>query len=116
MAAPAIPYPSLLIPEYDLAFLRDFCGGDEAQVRHFIKTFEVQYPLEIERLEAALERQDREAIYQAAHSFKPQLEFMGLTKAANLAASLEKGARAGKSIGELERLLEELKRKLSNKP
>ncbi len=105
-----IPKPD---SNFDLRFLREFCGGDEEQVRHFIQKFVAQCPLEIGRLEAAFERHDREAIYQAAHSFKPQLEFVGLSEAARLAAALEQGARNGQPIAELMDLFEQLKGKLA---
>jgi len=100
--------PKLKTP-YDLAYLRDFCDGDEAQVQHFIQKFEAQCPLEIERLEAALERQDLEAIYQAAHSFKPQLEFVGWREMAAVIAELEHGARAEQPIETMTALVMQLK-------
>jgi HPt (histidine-containing phosphotransfer) domain-containing protein len=99
-----------------MAFLRDFCDGDEVQMRHFIQKFLDQYPLEIKRLEDALEQDDREALYQAAHSFKPQMEFVGLKNASTLSARLEQGARSGSSIGELSELVSQTKLMLSGLP
>ncbi len=99
--------------DFDLRFLRDFCKGDEEQVQHFIQKFKAQCPLEIKRLEAAFEKQDREAIYQAAHSFKPQLEFVGLKVAAALAMELEKGAKSGAAIEALNHLFGQLKEGLT---
>jgi CheY-like chemotaxis protein len=93
----------------DLAFLRDFCEGDEAQMRRFIEKFEAQCPLEIERLEAVLERQDREAIYQAAHSFRPQLEFVGLKAAALVLANMEQAIHEEQSLEALARLFKRFK-------
>ncbi|MFN0217057.1 MAG: response regulator, partial [Saprospiraceae bacterium] len=93
----------------ELDFLRDFCNGDEGQMRHFIQKFLDQYPLEIERLELALEAKDRKALYQAAHSFRPQLEFVGLKKAAALALQLEQNALMETDSGVFTSLLEQLK-------
>ncbi len=76
---------------------------------HFIEKFEKQCPLEMERLEKAFENEDRVAIYQVAHSFKPQLEFVGIKGAAEIAATLEFGAWSEKSLQELEGLFEKLK-------
>lgn len=89
----------------NLRFLADFCDGDEAQMRHFIQKFMEQYPLEIERLKVALRNGDRDATYQVAHSFRPQLEFVGLKKAAALTLLLEQGAREGMVLAELADLL-----------
>jgi len=104
-----IPYSSSPIPSFDLGFLRDFCDGDEAQVQHFIQKFQAQCTVEIERLEAAFENQDREAIYQAAHSFKPQLEFVGLKAAALMLADMEQAVREEQSLETLSRLFEQFK-------
>lgn len=97
---------------YDLKYLRDFCDGDEAQVRHFIEKFETQWPLEMVKLEAAFSQNDREAIYRAAHRFRPQLEFVGLKDAASLVFEIEQGARTDESMDALTGLLEQLKKKL----
>jgi HPt (histidine-containing phosphotransfer) domain-containing protein len=91
--------------KYDLDYLRDFCDGDEEQMRHFIQKFEAQCPLEIGKLETAFQQQDRDAIYRAAHSFKPQLAFVGLHEAVALAASLEQSAKDGNDWEQLSHLL-----------
>ncbi|NUQ24139.1 MAG: response regulator [Saprospiraceae bacterium] len=98
---------------FDLSFLRDFCAGDEEQVQHFLQKFKAQCPLEMEQLENAFQQEDREGIYQAAHSIKPQLEFVGLTGAARIATALEQGARKEASIEALRGLAEQLKRNLA---
>ncbi len=123
-AGPARDFPSFQnleslavkeVPEkYDLAYLRDFCGGDEAQVQHFIEKFKTQCPLEIERLEAALERQDREAIYQAAHSFKPQLEFVGLKETAALMLKIEQMSRTRVPFESISKMANVVKLKCKN--
>jgi signal transduction histidine kinase/DNA-binding NarL/FixJ family response regulator len=100
----------------DLHFLTDFCDGDEAQMRHFIQKFIEQYPLEIERLKVALRNGDRDAMYQVAHSFRPQLEFVGLKKAAALILLLEQGVREGMAFGELADLLLQVKAALQRLP
>lgn len=110
---PLLPLPASLAAPYDLAYLSDFCDGDEEQVRRFVQKFEAQCPLEIEKLEAAFQQQDRQAIYLAAHSFKPQLEFIGLHEAASIAASLENEARQGVDMDEVGRWLSALKNALS---
>jgi len=100
----------------DLSFLRDFTDGDEAQMQHFIQKFMEQYPAELARLETAIQQEDREAIYQAAHGFRPQLEFGGLKKAADLAFQLEQNARMETDFEARSNLLAQLKTALSELP
>jgi len=95
-------------------FLRDFCEGDEEQMRHFIQKFLAQYPLEIKRLEDALAKEDREAIYRLAHSFRPQLSFVGLGTAARLAEDLEQVARSGIDQKGLSDLIDALKQDIDH--
>lgn len=78
-------------------------------MQHFIKKFEEQCPLEIERLEMALNDEDYEAMYRAAHSFRPQLEFAGLRGIAAILLELEKGSREGAAFGQLAVLVARVK-------
>ena len=78
---------------FNLAFLRDFCDGDEAQMRYFLQKFAAHYPYEIEKLTATLQNGDRNGMRLAAHSFWPQLVFVGMKNAANLADAIEKEAQ-----------------------
>ena len=75
---------------FNLSFLRDFCDGDEVQVRYFLKKFTAHYPQEIEKLASALQMGDRNGMRLAAHGFWPQLVFVGLKNAAHLADAMEK--------------------------
>lgn len=100
----------------DLSFLRDFTAGDVEQMHYFIQKFLHQCPLEIQKLEQALLEQDQQALYHTAHSFKPQLEFVGLKKAAALAQQLEQTALKEAPFTELSRLLTQLKETLSQLP
>jgi HPt (histidine-containing phosphotransfer) domain-containing protein len=85
-------------------------------MQHFIQKFLAQYPIEIKRLEAALDQGDREAIYQVAHSFRPQLEFVGLNKAAEQTLQLERGAREGLPLSTLLDFMKQLKAVLKDLP
>ncbi len=75
-----------------------------------------QYPVEIKRLGAALRNRDREAMYQVAHSFRPQLEFVGLQKAAALALQLEQSVREGMTFDELSDLMNQISAVLEKLP
>ena len=98
----------------DLSFLHDFTDGDENQMDYFLQKFKVQYPMEIEKLDQAMMNKDYNLLYQTAHSFKPQLEFVGLKKGTILAQQLEHGAQAEMAFDELLPLLNQLKSLLSN--
>lgn len=92
----------------DLAYLRDFCDGDEVQMQHFIQRFEEECRLAMQKLEQAVGAEDREAVYRVAHSFKPQCTFVGLNNAAELAAALEQGAREGLDFDGINALVRQL--------
>jgi HPt (histidine-containing phosphotransfer) domain-containing protein len=92
----------------DLSFLRDFTEDDEEQMRYFIKKFLKQYPLEMEQLQQALQTADYTSLSLIAHSFKPQLEFVGLKKTATLVKELELGAKAGLPMDQLSSLLDQI--------
>ena len=78
---------------FDLRFLNDFCQGNEEQVQYFLGKFIRQLPVEIERMESAFASGNREQIYQVAHSFRPQLDFVGLKEYSILLLEIEKGAK-----------------------
>jgi CheY-like chemotaxis protein len=92
----------------DLSFLRDFTEGDEEQMRYFIKKFLKQYPQEMEQLQQAFQAADYTSLGQIAHSFKPQLEFVGLKKTATLVKELELGAKAGLHMDQLSGILDQI--------
>jgi CheY-like chemotaxis protein len=92
----------------DLSFLRDFTEGDEEQMRYFIQKFLKQYPLEIAQLQRALHDADLNTLGQIAHSFKPQLEFVGLKKTATLVKDLELSAKEGATVEQISGLLEQI--------
>lgn len=103
-------------PAYDLTFLRDFTDGDAAQMEYFIQTFLERYPLEIQRLDTALQAGDRNALYQAAHSFRPQLAFLGLKQAQEWVSTLEKGAAEQVPFDALANLLSQTQAALADLP
>ena len=90
--------------KYDLTFLRDFCDGDEEQMLYFLDTFFNQLPGELGRMETALRNNDFEQLQRLIHSFKPQLEFIGLKKEA--ITSLERKIIEGQSGDVLRELLQ----------
>jgi HPt (histidine-containing phosphotransfer) domain-containing protein len=64
---------------YDLSYLEEISGGDNAFVQSMVSQFIVEAPDIIKRLHehAAAERWDE--LYFAIHKFAPNLAFVGLT-------------------------------------
>ena len=83
-------------------------------MQHFLQKFLAQVPLELSRLEAALRAGDREAVYHLAHSFRPQLEFVGLHKAAGLVLRLEQAVQGAETFDQLAVRLALLRESLTN--
>ena len=107
--------PSLQPQLFDLSFLFDFTEGDKAQMIHFIQKFLDNYPKEVAAMECALEDGNRDALYLAAHSFRPQLEFVGLQDAASTLLDIERGAKdiididlLRQALGQVKELLDKL--------
>lgn len=89
---------------FDLSFLREFCDGDEEQMRQFLQKFHDRCSTEIDRFQNALRAADPHAVYQVAHAFRPQLEFVGLKKAAAIMQEIETGAHNGQDLSALQEL------------
>ncbi len=95
---------------FDLRFLNDFCQGNEEQVQYFLGKFIRQLPVEIERMESAFASGNREQIYQVAHSFRPQLDFVGLKEYSILLLEIEKGAKQNEPLTRLMEMFQQIKR------
>lgn len=80
----------------DLRFIHEFTEGDNAQIEYFINKFLQKAPNEILKIQAALEAKDYEQLRKAAHSFKPQLEFVGIKDAFAQIKQLEADIAASK--------------------
>ena len=94
---------------FDLSFLFEFAEGDTTQMLHFIQKFMDNCPKEMASIDHALEEGNMEGLYLAAHSFRPQLEFVGMKGAASLLLEIERGARGGMSISQVVLRFEEVK-------
>jgi len=101
---------------FDLAFLLEFTERDKGQMLYFIQKFMDNYPKEVDAIDKALVNTDRETLYLAAHSFRPQLEFVGMKAAASLLLEIERGARAGMSLEQMISLFGQVKEQLSALP
>ena len=100
----------------DLSFLFEFTEGDRAQMIHFIQKFIDNYPKELTGMDNALKEGNLQSLYLAAHSFRPQLEFVGLKGAAALLLEMERGARDGMAISQIVLRFDEVKTILNRIP
>ena len=101
---------------FDLAFLNEFTEGDRALMLHFIKKFMDNYPMEMVALDKALVDKDRKAVYLAAHSWRPQLEFVGLKEAASQLLEIEHGAREEMSFEQMHVIFQQVQDQLKQLP
>jgi CheY-like chemotaxis protein/HPt (histidine-containing phosphotransfer) domain-containing protein len=94
---------------FDASFLRAFCHDDDAQIRFFLQQFSLHWEQEFEKMVRAVREGDRDGLRRAAHSFWPQLEFVGLKKAASIDDALETEAKQAFRPDVLNQLLASLK-------
>ena len=101
---------------FNLAFLYEFAEGDRELMLHFINKFLDNYPKEADAIEKALVLKDRKAVYLAAHSWRPQLEFVGLKDAASQLLEIEHGAREEMSFEQMHVIFQQVQDQLKHLP
>ncbi len=80
-------------PLSDLAYLERFCKGDRARMEKYLRMYLEGAPGLFARMGDALAAQDGEALAVAAHSARPQVNYMGAQKLFDLLTTLEEKAR-----------------------
>ena len=73
----------------DLSFLKDFCDGDEERMRKYVKLYLDSVPGNLEKINLSIANNEPEVLKRVVHSMKPQLNFMGMDKAKDLAETIE---------------------------
>jgi HPt (histidine-containing phosphotransfer) domain-containing protein len=81
-------------PLTDLAYLERFCKSDRARMEKYIQMYLIGAPDLFEKMNSALAAQDGESLAVAAHSARPQVNYMGAQKLFDLLTALEQQARA----------------------
>jgi len=76
-------------PVADLSSLAQITGGDEGQLKKYIKMFLDGVPGQLESIAEALSADDYDNARRRMHAMKPHLKFMGMTVAAGFADSIE---------------------------
>ncbi len=86
----------------NLSFIEDFTENDKEQTKYFIEKFINNIPKEIATLQAAFRSNSYENIRKAAHTFKPQIEFVGIIAAIETIKNLEQKAIEKQDMAALE--------------
>ncbi len=76
-------------PVTNLNTLREITGGNEEQLKKYIRMFLDGVPGQLESVTAALEQNDLDNARRRVHAMKPHLKFMGMSTAAGFAESVE---------------------------
>ena len=74
---------------HDLAYLKNFCEGDEERMRKYISMFLESIPYFRERIEKAVSENDLPEISRQVHTMKPKFMMMGMKDAQELAVKIE---------------------------
>jgi len=97
--------PDILI---DYQILEEFSEGDELRLKRYVELFLMKTPTVIAELKFSSLKKDYEKIRITAHSMKPQLRFTGVTKALELAETIEQNCAEKNNLEEIPVLIEKL--------
>ncbi len=92
----------------DLAYLREFSGGDNHFIREIIETFLDEAPPNIDKLSAGANQSDWETVYKMAHQLKPNYMMLGMQAQQNTALTIEQAAKTGERGPEIQGLVNQL--------
>lgn len=93
----------------DLSFIRDFTEDDKEQMAYFIQKFINNAPKELDTIDKIRAANNYEQLRKTVHTFKPQVEFVGIKAATNTIKEYEKAIVEQKDWNEIEELNEQLK-------
>ncbi|MEO8591042.1 MAG: Hpt domain-containing protein [Flavobacteriales bacterium] len=77
----------------DLAYLERFCKGDRSRMEKYVQLYLQGAPALFANLDRALRAGDGEGLAVAAHSLRPQVNYMGAQRLFDLLTALETCAR-----------------------
>lgn len=80
-------------PHIDLTYLERFCKGDRSRMEKYIQMYLHGAPDLFAKLEAFLSAGDSEGLAVAAHSLRPQVNYMGAQRIFDLLTTIEQLAR-----------------------
>ena len=77
----------------DLAYLERFCKGDRSRMEKYILIYLDGAPELFAKLKSLLLADDAEGLAMAAHSLRPQVNYMGAQRLFDLLTDIEQRAR-----------------------
>jgi hypothetical protein len=81
-------------PSIDLSYLSRFCKEDRSRMERYVTMYLQGSPALFTDLVAKLEAGDSEGLAMAAHSLRPQVNYMGAQQVFDLLTGIEADARA----------------------
>lgn len=81
-------------PLTDLAYLERFCKGDKVRMEKYLRMYLEGTPTLFNTMQALCTAGDAEALAVAAHSLRPQVNYMGAKRVFDLLTVVEQRARA----------------------
>jgi HPt (histidine-containing phosphotransfer) domain-containing protein len=95
---------------YNLDKINEMADGDEDFINSVILVFLEEVPLDLERLENALEQLNYEQVYQLAHKIKPNVDLLGMEQTRATALQIETLGKNAANMGEIKEIFPILKK------
>lgn len=91
--------------KYNLTLLEEWASGDEHMIRELVTVFVKEAPAKLKELKKACNKSDWLEVQNIAHSFAPQLSFIGLEKSFEETSQIEELAIEKKETDKIDLLL-----------
>lgn len=95
-------------PVTDLSYLREIAMGDEVIVIEAAETFLNDAPKALQDIQEYYQNKNWSALAKEAHKIKPNFSYMGMERARELIADIEKQAKSQKLSDDLDQKIQEL--------
>ncbi len=95
---------------YSLDKINEMADGDQDFINSVISVFLEEVPLDLERLEDALEKEDYEQVYQLAHKIKPNVDLLGMEQTRAAALEIETLGKNEANMAEIKKVFPSLKK------
>ena len=92
-----------------LDYLHEVAGNNTGLIAELIDIFMEKIPVSLRDMEQKAEMEEWRILKEIAHQTKANLRYVGIRVLADLADRIEKNVEAGKELGEIPRMISELK-------
>ncbi len=97
----------------DLEYLEMIAPGNKGFFAEMMKIFRTESVLSVNKMKEQIMNDDYNALAKTAHAMKPTGTYIGVNSMTTLVSNLERVAPAG-NAGEIERIMQELQRMVTN--